>query len=148
MSIHAETPNVIMNYYGMTIQFCIELCRALGSSQLSALQVDRCFCIEETTFEMDFAKTPEAFCNDHCSGNPLQKCGAKNGFMSIYNISLYEPVNVGSCLEYFKLGMVPIANSCVTLKLGQDTTECCWNSLLRQAKVNHTDTFCFIEKLL
>ena len=135
MSIEAESPTAIMNYTGMTIQFCIELCRTLGSSQLSALQVDQCICIEETPFEMGFVKIPEAFCNNHCSGNPLQKCGAENGFISVYNTSLYDPVNVGSCLEYFKLGMIPTSNSCVTLKIGQDTTECCWNSLLRQDMV-------------
>ena len=135
MPVKTEIPSPILTYFGMTVQFCIEMCRALGSSHLSALQVDKCICIEDTIFEMDFARMPESFCNDHCSGNPLQKCGFGNGFLSFYNTSLYDPINHDSCLDYFKVGMVPLGDTCVTLKVGEDTSECCWNSLLRQDKV-------------
>lgn len=138
MSVNASMPTAILTYHEMTIQFCVELCRTVGSPQLSALKVDRCICIEETTLEMEFVQMPESFCNNFCSGNPLQKCGSRNGFISVYNTTLYDPLHLDTCLDYFKVGMVPKTDSCVRLQIGKDTAECCWNSLLRQDQVNHS----------
>ena len=123
----------------MTVQFCVELCRAKRSLHVTALQGDKCICIENSILQSDFSKLPETFCNEKCSGNPLQRCGDANGYFSVFDTAKYNPHKVSECIDYLKLGMIPMSDQCVTLMFEDEGRECCWNKLF--LRPNHVRNF-------
>ena len=107
--------------------------------------MDKCICIESSSFHDNYEKLPESFCNGQCLGNPLQTCGDVGEHFSIFDTALYSTQEVSDCVDYFKLGMVPMIEQCVTLKFGDERRECCWNSLQRTEKVYSIKTILFFR---